>query len=209
MLNSLTTHRKPILIACCLVLTLSAIVGARHKSSAQRAQDSLRKGALKLVNESPEQFLRILGNDDCPLRIVEAKVKEVPDSIFTELTGKTTKLGLVSSVPEVKLLNTSDQTISKFMLLVRDPKSRKTRGVIEHDVAVKPGDTFTINRELFITPDKLIVAGVKEPKLISPGLKSDKGWLEFAARPDLFVTVGLIEFADGSNWKLKEGGEVK
>lgn len=98
------------------------------------------------------------------------------------------------------------------MLVVRDPKLRKTRGVIHHDVSVRPGETYIINRELFVTPDKVMEAGANGPAqrtLGNPGIRSEKGWIEFAARPDLFVTVGLVNFEDGSTWTLKEGGEVR
>jgi hypothetical protein len=164
------------------------------------------------VNESPDQLLRVVGNDDCPLRIVAAKVKEVPGALFTKLTGKTTDLVTISSAPEVTLQNTSGQTITKFVLIVRDPKSRKTRGVVQHDISVRPGDTYVINRELFVTPDKVMTAsaeGQAQRTSVNPGIKSERGWIEFASRSDLFVTVGLIDFEDGSSWIIKEGGEVR
>ncbi|HEX3558377.1 MAG TPA: hypothetical protein VHU19_04190 [Pyrinomonadaceae bacterium] len=209
----LTINRKINVAVCCILLSLSAIaVGLTLRTNTQGAQGDAREEALKQVNESPDQLLRVVGNDDCPLRIVTAKVKEVPGALFTKLTGKTTDLVTISSAPEVTLLNTSGQTITKFMLIVREPKSRKTRGVIQHDVSVRPGETYVINRELFITPDKVMTADAKEQAqrtVVNPGIKSERGWIEFAARPDLFVTVGLINFEDGSSWTIKEGGEVR
>ncbi len=209
----LTMNRKATVAACCILLSLSAMAVALNvRTMTQGTQGPAREEALKQVNESPDQLLRIVGNDDCPLRIVAAKVKEVPGALFTKLTGKTTDLVNISSAPEVTLLNTSSQTITKFVLVVRDPKSRKTRGVIQHDISVRPGETYVINRELFVTPDKVTEAGANGPAqrtLVNPGIKSEKGWIEFAARPELFVTVGLVNFEDGSSWTLKEGGEVR
>ena len=208
-----TMNRKTIVAACGLLLFLSVIAVALNiKASNQRAQDAAREDALKQVNETPDQLLRVVGNDDCPLRIVEAKVKEVPGPLFTKLTGKTTDLPTISSAPDVTLLNTSGQTITKFILIVRDPKSRKSRGVIEHDISVRPGETYTVSRELFVTPDKVVTEDAKgqaQRMLVNPGINSEKGWIEFAARPDLFVTIGLVNFAGGGSWKLKEGGEVR
>jgi len=208
-----TMNRKTIVVACGLLLSLSTIAVALNiKAINQQAQDSAREDALKQVNEAPDQLLKVVGNDDCPLRIVEAKVKEVPGPLFTKLTGKTTDLVSISSAPDVTLLNTSGQTITKFMLIVRDPKSRKTRGVIQHDISLRPGDTYVINRELFVTPDKIMTDDAKgqaKQTLVNPGIKSEKGWIEFSARPDLFVTVALINFEDGSSWEIKEGGEVR
>ena len=208
-----TMNRKTIVAACGLLLSLSVIAVALNiKASNQRAQDAAREDALKQVNETPDQLLRVVGNDDCPLRIVEAKVKEVPGPLFTKLTGKTTVLPTISSAPDVTLLNTSGQTITKFILIVRDPKSRKSRGVIEHDISVRPGETYTVSRELFVTPDKVVTEDAKgqaQRMLVNLGINSEKGWIEFAARPDLFVTIGLVNFAGGGSWKLKEGGEVR
>lgn len=213
MTRLLTTSRKTVVTVCCMLLLLSAIAfGLKTRAFTQARQDFERGSALRQVNDSPDQLLKVVGNDDCPLRIVAAKVKEVPGALFTRLTGKTTGLVTVSSAPEVTLQNTSGQTITKFVLIVRDPKSRKTRGVIQHDISVRPGDTYVINRELFVTPDKVMTAseeGQAKRMLLNPGIKSEKGWIEFASRPDLFVTVGLIDFEDGSSWMIKEGGEVR
>lgn len=213
MTRLLTTSLKTVVTVCCILLLLSAIAfGLQTKAFTHARQDITRGSALRQVNESPDQLLRVVGNDDCPLRIVAAKVKEVPGALFTKLTGKTTDLVTISSAPEVTLQNTSGQTITKFVLIVRDPKSRKTRGVVQHDISVRPGDTYVINRELFVTPDKVMTAsaeGQAQRTSVNPGIKSERGWIEFASRSDLFVTVGLIDFEDGSSWIIKEGGEVR
>ena len=82
--------------------------------------------------------------------------------------------------------------------------------MIEHDISVRPGETYTVSRELFVTPDKVVTEDTKgqaQRMLVNPGINSEKGWIEFAARPDLFVTIGLVNFAGGGSWKLKEGGK--
>ena len=206
-------NRKTIIAACGLLLLLSAIAVALNiKAIHQRARDTACEDALKQVNDAPDQLLRVVGNEDCPLRIVEAKVKEVPGALFTKLTGKTTDLATISSAPEVTLINASGQTITGFLLVVRDPKLQKTRGVIQHDISIRPGETYLISRDLFVTPDKVTMLDAKgqaQQTLVNPSIKSEKGWIEFAARPDLVVTVALVNFTDGSSWKIKEGGEVR
>ena len=213
MTGLLTVNRKTIIAACGLLLSLSAIAVALNiKAINQRARDSAREDALKQVNDAPDQLLRVVGNEDCPLRIVDAKVKEVPGALFTKLTGKTTDLATISSAPEVTLINASGQTITGFLLVVRDPKLQKTRGVIQHDISIRPGETYLISRDLFVTPDKVTMLDAKgqaQQTLVNPGIKSEKGWIEFAARPDLIATVALVNFTDGSSWKIKEGGEVR
>jgi hypothetical protein len=216
MTQRLRAHRKLILIVVSLVFSHSAVALALNvragRQSLQGASSNEKNEVHRQVVESPEQPLQVAGNDDCPLRIVEAKVKDVPAALFTKLTGKTTNLVTVSSAPDVTLLNTSDHTITKFILIVRDPNSRKTRGVIQHDIALRPGETYTVQRELFVTPDSVTATdatGQAQHTLINPGIKSEKGWIDFAARSDLFVTIGLINFEDGSSWMVKEGGAVR
>jgi hypothetical protein len=206
-------NRKTIVAAGCILVFLSAIAVALNiRPKNQQMRDAARADALEQVTEAPDQLLRVVGNDNSPLRILAAKIKEVPGPLFTQLTGKTTDLATISSVPEVTLLNTADKTITKFMLVVRDPQSRRSRAVIQHDIQLAPNETYVINRELFVTPDKVTTAdaqGQTRQSLVNPGIKSEKGWLEFAPRSDLFVTVGFVDFADGSSWTLKAGGEVK
>ncbi len=216
MAKLLKVNRKVILIACCLVLLFSAVALALNlKSKDQHLQGSSRKSKdemIRQVEESPDQLLRILGNDDCPLRLVEAKVKEVPGPLFTELTGKTTRLATVSSVPEVKLVNTSGRTVTRFFLAIRDPKSQTTRSLIRSRISIKPGETFMLRREDFGGAERVTAAdaaGRIRQTMVKPGTDSEKRWLEFAARPDLFATIAMVDFEDGSNWTIKEGGEVR
>jgi hypothetical protein len=209
-------NRKMILITGCLVFLFSAAALALNiRTVNQRLQSSGRqeKGEIiKQIEESPDESLRVLGNDDCPLRIVEAKVKEVPGSLFTRLTGKTTDLATVSSLPEVTLVNTSGQTITRFYLAIRDPQTRTTRGLIQHNLALKPGETYILKRERFVTPEKITVAdnnGQVRQTQAMPGMDSEKSWIQFAARSSLFITIIKVDFTDNSNWLIKEGGEAK
>lgn len=213
MTHLLTVNRKTIVTACCLVLALSAgAVALNRKATNQRAQDAARNEALKQVNESPDQFLRVVGNDDCPLRIVEARVKEVPGQLFTQLTGKTTDLATISSVPETTLVNISGQTITGFILMIDDPQARKTRGLVKSEIAIRPGETYILKRELYVAPDKFVVVdatGRTQQKLVFPGLRSAHGWLEFASRSDLYVTIGRVNFETEGHWQIKQEGAGK
>lgn len=207
--------RRVISIACCSVFLLSAVALAltlkNGNQSTQGPEGKEKDETVKLVEGSPDQPLRILGNDDCPLRLVKATVKEVPGSLFTKLTGKTTGLATVSSVPEATLVNTSGQTVTRFFLAVRDPKSRTTRGILQGEIAIKPGESYNISREHFDEPEKVTAVdkdGAIRHRLIAKGMDSEKKWLPFAARSDLFITIVKVEFENGDDWVIKEGGEV-
>lgn len=211
-------NRWTISIACCSVLLCSALALAfnvnnnngNQGSPASANQD--KNAIVRQVEASPDHSLRVAGNDDCPLRLVEAKVKEVPAALFTRLTGKTTGLASVSSVPEATLVNNSAQTVTRFFLAIRDPQTRTTRGILQSKIALKPGDSYTVSRDHFAAPEKMTVLnedGTNGQKQIVPGMDSEKKWIEFASRSAIFITVAKVDFADGSSWTLKEEGELK
>ncbi|HLL15808.1 MAG TPA: hypothetical protein VK388_12130 [Pyrinomonadaceae bacterium] len=215
MAKLLASKRKSILVVCCFVFLLSTVALALSvRTRSQLTKDTARKEkseSLKQIEVSPEHSLRVLGNDDCPLRIVEAKAKEVSGALFTKLTGKTTNLKVVPSVPEVRLVNTSGQTIKKFFLFVRSPEDQFTRGV-GRKVEIKPGESYTVERVHFAAPEKIATAvgnAQLRETLAAPGMDSEKMWLSKGVRSNLYVTVVKVEFEDGSSWTLQEGGDVR
>jgi hypothetical protein len=209
-------NRWTLVAACCLVLGLSTtafvvVTGADDRRT-QGAGNEDKKELLRQVEESPDQPLRTLENEDSPLRLTETKVKEVPAHLFTKLTGRVTDLPAVSTVPEARLVNVSGRTVTGFMLLVRDPNSRSTRGVLKSELALKPGESFQIKRDHFVEPERRTTVGENgktRQTTVAPGIESEKSWIQFAARPDLFVAVARVEFDDGSSWLIREGGEIR
>ena len=126
--------------------------------------------------------------------------------------GKKTDLLAVCSVPEVRLLNSSGKTITQFVLAVRNPSSRTTRGIVHSKLSIAPGETLTVPRELFVRREwtsTVEPSGEVKVKRGQSEVSSDRYWISFAERSRLFVTVGEVEFQDGTNWKVKEGGDIK
>jgi hypothetical protein len=214
-MTRLFVTRKIVLLAGCLVLALFVVALASTVKTTHRLQSRNQKdkdALLKQVDELPEQPLRVAGNTDCPFRIIQATVKEMPGPDFSRLTGRTTDLPAVASVPEVSLLNTSAKTITGFVILIRDPQSRTSRGLVDLKASVAPGETLLVKREYFVGPEKSMVAGENgqvNQRLVQPKMDAAKYWLPFAGRSDMFITVAIVNFDDGSSWKVKEGGEVK
>jgi hypothetical protein len=154
----------------------------------------------------------VIENGDSPLRILEARVKEIPGPDFTKLTGQQTDLPIVCSVPEVRMLNSSAKTITEFILVVRDPTSKSSRGIVQSKVEIAQGQTFTTPRTSFVKSEMVSKAekdGSIQARLTQPGMNSAKYWIQFAGRSDLFVTVARVTFRDGSTWEVKEGGDLR
>ncbi len=208
-------NRKMILFACCLVFSFLAagpILSVKTNSQQlQVANQKEKSDLIEKIEKSADQTLRVLENNDSPLRIVETKVKEITGSEFTRLTGKTTNLLTVSSVPEVKVVNNSGKTVTGFILAIRDPKTKNLQTFSPYKVAIAPGENYTVRQDQFITSEKVTVAddkGVRQ-EIIRPKMDSEKFWITFAERSNFFVTVGMVHFEDKSKWMIQEGGEIQ
>lgn len=222
MTNRLILNGKTVSIACCSLILLSVVAlgltirgnNGVTQTANRRVQESSRAELIDVVRqieESPDQALTIAGNTDCPLRISDAKVKEISGASFTRLTGRVTDRDTVVSVPEVSLVNTSAQTITTFFLAIRDPKSQITRGIVQSEIAIKPGESYTIRRDNFAGSEKVTLSndkGQTHQTDVAPGLLSERRWIQFAGRSDLFVTIARVDFENGDSWVIKEG-EVK
>jgi len=196
-----------------IAITVSLTGAAnRHERQILERDRGLKNERIAQIEASPDQALRVAGNSDCALSIRGARVKEVSGAEFTRLTGRTTDLGTIFTVPEVDLVNTSDKTITEFVLVIREPKSRSTRGLVQRDVSIAPGASYLLRREHFVGPEKITVAsedGNARSTFVQRRLDSEKYWLALGERSDVFITIGRVDFADGSSWLLSEGGEFK
>ena len=186
--------------------------GLSRNTLFQSSTSAASSKEVQQVENSTDQPLRVLENNDSPLRIMDAKVKEISGPDFTKLTGQQTSLTAVCTVPEVHLLNSSAQTITAFILALRDPSSKNTRTIVQTKVSIAQGETYTMPRQAFITPEQISTVDNKgqiKTHFGQPDLRSEKYWISFARRADLYVTVARVTFQDGSKWTIKEGGDIR
>jgi hypothetical protein len=187
-------------------LTLRTRSQQLHSSNSTRTDTTLQQ-----IENSADQPMRVVENADSPLRILGAKVKEVTGPDFTRLTGVKTNLGTVCSVPEVQLLNSSGKAITGFVLVIRDPASKTTRGIVQSKIFIEQGKMYTADRKSFLRSEWTSPADkdVTTTRVAQRDIDSERYWISFASRADLFVTVARVSFQDGSTWTLKEGGEIQ
>jgi hypothetical protein len=209
------TSRK-ITIPVSLVALLAAVVfGLNFKTKSQQLSSSTAKQTqerLQQIEQSADQPLRVVENGDSPLRIVDARVKEISGPDFVKLTGQQTDLPTVCSVPDVKLLNSSTKTITGFVLVVRDPNSKTSRGIVQSKLEIAQGQTYLYPRNSFVKYEWSTTAdneGKVKTRFAPPAMNSEDYWLSFATRSNLFVTVAQVNFHDGSSWTVKEGGDIR
>jgi len=208
--------RRTVVFAGCSLLVLSIVVALSINSRTRSQQPTVpskagKESLLRVVENSPELPLRVAGNENCPFRITQATVKQISGPDFSKLTARTTDLPIVTSIPEVSVINTSSQTVTGFVLVVRNPEVRFSRGFVQQKVSIAPGESYLIKREHFVGPQHQTIARANEPTrqtFSKPGFDSEDFWLQFGSS-ELFVTIGKVNFQDGTSWMIQEGGEVK
>lgn len=211
----LSQRTRTIFLIFCLMFSMSVIgliFTIKSNSQSKRLTDINNKANLiARIENSPEFQLRVLENSDTPLRITEAKAKEISAADFTSLTGETTDLLNISSVPEVTVRNVSGKTITQFMLVIRDPKTRTLRSQDFPKLAILSGETFSVKPKHFISPEKITYVDGNGLTITQEKPRMDhlNYWISFAERSDFFITVGVVYFDDGSRWMLREEGEIK
>ena len=196
-------RRVIIVISTLFVLALvSVAVGRTIRARMQAASARTQKDALVAQIEKSLDFsLRIQQDEDTPLKILEAKVKEISAADCEKLTSIKSDLPLIVSAPEVRMLNVSTKTINRIMLFVSDGSGQRSTGVMMHDLSITPGAAFTIVPANFVKPETLTAVDEngKASSSVKAAMKSKSFWLPFADKSQLQVRLG-VEFQDGTKW---------
>ena len=206
--------RRKLAISAAVIGLFSAITFAlEFRTKSQQLQSLLaRDKESQQIENSADQPLHVLENDDSPMRILEAKVKEVSGTDFNKLTGQHSALATVCSVPQVQLLNSSGKVVTGFVLAIRDPTTKTTRGMVQSKILINQGEAYTVKRQAFMESEWTSTInndGKIQSSVVTPNVHSEKYWISFASRAALFVTVVRVSFQDGSVWRIKEGGDIQ
>ncbi len=175
------------------ILSIRGLGVSRAYSASQSAQQS---------EALPDVLLRVEGNT--PLAVQEARAKEITAADFARLTGGQSSSSRLVSWPQVTLVNNSGRTITEFAVALRRNGEDKIRGVLLSDKSLKPGQTFTVNRDRFIFPEKITKQGPDgkyRPEFAKHALTSEKMWMPCAAT-DVSVVVRYIKYEDGEVWTV-------
>lgn len=200
------------LVSCVVILTVGFTIW-KFPAIGQKVisdKENVKEQLLDRINQSPDIQLRIVENDDSPLRISEAKVKVISGEDYTKLTGKATDLKSLSSIPTFRVINVSDKVITGFMLMFRDPVRSSSRIIGFDKLKVNPGESYSMVRDDMVSSKVTTLAddlGVRQN--VSSKMEVENYWIATGNHSDSFFTVGKVTFADGSTWTIKEEGEVR
>lgn len=193
-------------VALILVCLVASLVTTQASSVKDNLEPEDKAELIQQIQDWADVSYRVVGENDSPLKIIEARGKEVSNSQFTKITGKVivgtlpggaTYFPNIYSVPKVKMVNTSGKIITGLMVAVIDPQpdgKAKLRGMLEGKVvenfpaiSIASGETYTIDFKG------------------NHALDSEYYWLEFTNPSNFYVAVVKVQFDDNTSWTIKEG----
>lgn len=179
-------------------LTLNA---QTHESSSERQ----KRRMIKKVEALAAVQIYSDNSQGSPLHIQEASVKEISGDDFTMLTGDMPKHFRHTTFPEVTLFNGTGKPIRSFGIAVQSAADKPKSGYIllKNNLSIPSNSTYKVSSIEWPKAERVSI--LKEGKFVSgmrqPGLDSAKSWIPGAAS-DLKVTVGFVEFEDGTSWMI-------
>ena len=200
---------KRILLISLVVASLSASLTLNAQtivSSTERQKRKIIKkikalNALQIYSDNSQGSL---------LYIQEASVKEISGDDFTILAGDAPKHFRQTTFPEVTLFNSSGKTIKSFAIAVQSAADKPKSGyvLLKNNLSILPISTYKVASSEWPRDERVTVekGGKFVTGLRKPGLDSAKSWIPGGAS-DLRVTVGFIEFEDGTSWMISRDSD--
>lgn len=194
----------PIFLTTLILITGIATVNAAIGATSNEQQ---KKKIIKKTLASPSVQIYSDNSRGCPITVHESSVKEITAEDFSILAGETSKHSRQATFPEVTVFNSSGKTVKSFAIVVKSAADKPKSGYIllKNDLSIPPNSTYNIVSTEWVKGEKVSVQ--KGDKFVTafrqPGLDSAKSWLPGAAS-DLKVTIGFVEFTDGTRWMISQ-----
>lgn len=179
------------------VLAVAAVRNLGYFSLLTPTSDSLYSQTQSL----PSTPINIEQDEDTPLRILSASVKQITSAEYNSMAGQRAPRDLMISAPTVRLRNESSQTIESILLIVQDPVKEFSKGIRMTAVNLDPGEEITITPLNFVggqAVSSVDVEGNLRSSAKDPAL-DPRFWLPFDSAANLRVRVA-VEFTNGESW---------
>lgn len=168
--------------------------------------DQKRKSTIiKQVKASSTIQIYADNSQGSSLYVQEAGVKEISSDDFATLVGEPSGHPRHTTFPELILVNGSPKTIRSFAIVVQSAADRPKSGyvLLKQGLSVPPSSTYEVTSSEWLRAERVSIQKGNKfvTRLQQPGLDSAKSWITGAAS-DLRITVGLVEFEDGTRWKI-------
>lgn len=163
--------------------------------------------------------------EGAPLLILSSDSKEISNTEYRGLVGKSTPSQTLVSFPQVKIRNTTGQEIRSFAMMIKINQTRTIHFFRASGINLKPQDEYQVIPERWVRPENLSLTDnkrehkpylstlLKDPSQRAIFWSSERMWL-IGNSSDIEIRVGFVEFANGSHWNMpadaepaKESGE--
>lgn len=193
-----------------VAVTWMSQLGSVNAQTVANSNERQKRKIIKKIKAS--QSLQIYSDNShgSPLYIQEASVKEISGDDFTILAGEASKNIKQATFPDVTLVNSSGKTIRSFAIAVKSSVDKPKSGYIllKNNLSISPNSTFSVASSEWpkaergsIQKGDRFIYGLQRPEL-----DSAKSWIPGAAS-DLRVTVGFLEFEDGTRWMISRDSD--
>lgn len=191
------------LFACFVSIGGNFGEGAAAGQSLRSASDKERKQFIETVRRYPDASIDLQHFEGVPLSIQKAKVKEIGNAEYYQLTGFSSDSSRYATFPDVNLTNNTDQRVISLVLMVGNKQTRQIHGVSLNKISIEPHGSYSIVSTDWVRPEKKVrvTASGKVIELLRPDLDSEKMWFAGAAS-DLVLRVGAVQFENGNRWEL-------
>jgi hypothetical protein len=195
-LRSLMAVMRPIAM---LALAFVAIQATAPGQSSQRGKNE----AVQRVKQYPDTPIGFENYEGVPLAIQEAKVKEIGNAEYYQLTHVTTDSPKYVSFPNVTLVNNTDQRVTSLTLVVGNKQTKRIHGVKLNHIIIEPHGSFSVKASDFVRAERTvhITQEGKAKNSLKPGLDSEKMWFQGGAE-DVILVVGMVDFENGNRWMI-------
>lgn len=198
--------KKSFLIFLTALIFLTGIVTVSAQIGTGSNERQKNKIISKVLASAPVQIYSD-NSRGCPISVQESSVKEITAEDFTILVGETPKHSRQATFPEAIVFNSSGKTIKSFAIVVKSAadKPKSNYFLLKDNLSILPNSTYKIVSTEWVKAERVSIQ--KGDKFVTafrqPGLDSAKSWLPGAAS-DLKVTIGLVEFTDGTRWMISQ-----
>lgn len=177
--------------AVLLLVSLSAWAGRQSSTMLDSGVDKKKARMIEKIKRSPSVATRV-ADSEAPLVVRESNSKEIRNSDYHELVGRTTPSERVSSFPEVKLFNGSDKRVTAFTLLLEKVGTSNLYFIKSAKISILPREDYVVSSFRWIQWQRS-----DQP----PDFDSAEIWL-IGGADEFIVRVGMVQFEDGSKWEI-------
>jgi hypothetical protein len=192
-----------------IIVALSGSITVNAQTTTSSNERQKRKITKKIKASSAIQIYAD-NSQGSPLHIQEASVKEITADDFRILAGEPPKYVRQATFPEVTLFNGTGKTIVSFGIAVQSAVDKPKSGYIllKRSLSIPSNSTYNVVSSEWPRAEKVSIKNGDKftSRLQQPGLHSAKSWIPGAAS-DLKVTVGFVEFEDGTRWIISQDSD--